>query len=200
MPRITEQAKKATRRRIIEAASDLFKGKGFAEATTREIALGAGIATGTLFNYFPTKVDIVMNLMMTALDRAAGDFAKQQRQGASLEEDLFLNVSTGLRRMKVHRKYIGPALETTMSPLASSSTSEQAAAIRVAHLETVQRTISKHDLAPPVWTVAIQLYWTLYIGVLAFWVDDSSPKQEDTLATLDQSIAMYVSWLRERQD
>jgi hypothetical protein len=102
--------------------------------------------------------------------------------------------------MKVHRKYIGRALETTMSPLASSSTSEQAAAIRVAHLETVQRTISKHDLAPPVWTVAIQLYWTLYIGVLAFWVDDSSPKQEDTLATLDQSIAMYVSWLRERQD
>lgn len=199
MPRITEQAKQATRTRIIEAACALFKSKGFEQATTRDIAQGAGIATGTLFNYFPTKEEIVMTLMTTALDRAAGDFAKQQRERASLEEDLFLNVATGLRRLKVHRKYVGPALETTLSPLASSSISEETEAIRVAHLETVQQTISKHGLVPAVWTVAMQLYWTLYTGVLAFWVNDSSPKQEDTLAMLDQSISMYVSWLRERR-
>ena len=32
-------------------------------------------------------------------------------------------------------------------------------------------------------------------GVLAFWSKDASPKQEDTLALLDQSLAMFVGWL-----
>jgi hypothetical protein len=39
------------------------------------------------------------------------------------------------------------------------------------------------------------LYWTLYTGVLAFWSKDASPRQEDTLALLDQSLAMFVGWL-----
>ena len=44
--------------------------------------------------------------------------------------------------------------------------------------------------------VASQMYWTLYLGVLAHWINDKSPKQEDTLALLDQSIAMFVGWLQ----
>jgi hypothetical protein len=39
------------------------------------------------------------------------------------------------------------------------------------------------------------LYWTLYTGVLAYWSSDASPRQEDTLALLDQSLAMFVGWL-----
>jgi hypothetical protein len=38
------------------------------------------------------------------------------------------------------------------------------------------------------------LYWTLYLGVLTFWGNDPSPNQEDTLALMDQSLAMFVQW------
>jgi len=31
--------------------------------------------------------------------------------------------------------------------------------------------------------------------VLAFWANDRSPKQEDTLALVDQSLNMFVGWL-----
>ncbi|MBC8355699.1 MAG: TetR/AcrR family transcriptional regulator [Planctomycetes bacterium] len=198
MPRITEEAKQATRKRILDTALSLFKSKGFEQATTRDIANEAGIAAGTLFNYFPAKEDIVMALVTVALARAAEEFAKQKREGASLEEDLFLNVSTGLRRLKPYRRYVGPVLETTLSPMVASASNEQAQAIRVAHLERVQEAISSHGQSLATWTIAMQLYWTLYTGVLAFWVNDSSPKQEDTLAMLDQSISMFVSWLKER--
>jgi hypothetical protein len=44
------------------------------------------------------------------------------------------------------------------------------------------------------------LYWTLYTGLLTFWASDSSRKQEETLALLDQSIAMFVGWLSENRD
>jgi hypothetical protein len=39
------------------------------------------------------------------------------------------------------------------------------------------------------------LYWTLYTGVLAFWASDASPKQENTLALLDESMTMFTGWL-----
>ena len=53
---------------------------------------------------------------------------------------------------------------------------------------------------PDVSPIALQVYWTLYIGVLSFWAADKSPKQEDTLALLDQSIAMFVGWLQSGEN
>jgi Tetracyclin repressor-like, C-terminal domain len=41
----------------------------------------------------------------------------------------------------------------------------------------------------------MQLYWTLYLGVLAYWAADASPNQEDTLALLDQSLKLFVASL-----
>jgi TetR/AcrR family transcriptional regulator len=45
----------ATRVRILDAAEAVFAERGFAGASTREIALAAGIGKRMLFYYFPTK-------------------------------------------------------------------------------------------------------------------------------------------------
>jgi hypothetical protein len=43
--------------------------------------------------------------------------------------------------------------------------------------------------------VTVQLYWTLYLGVLAYWAADESPGQEDSLTLLDQSLKLFVASL-----
>ena len=68
--RITAETKTATRQRILDVASELFRRKGFDATATRDIALAAGIAAGTLFNYFPTKEAIVG--VLDALHRSTG--------------------------------------------------------------------------------------------------------------------------------
>lgn len=47
---------------ILEAALKLFTEKGFHGTSTAEISREAGVATGTLFNYFPTKEDLINSL------------------------------------------------------------------------------------------------------------------------------------------
>jgi hypothetical protein len=60
------------------------------------------------------------------------------------------------------------------------------------HLKAVEQIAAAHG-HPALSPLALQLYWTLYLGVFAHWTTDESPKQEDTLALLDQSLKLFVA-------
>jgi AcrR family transcriptional regulator len=213
--RVTAQTKSATRQRILDVAKRHFAQQGFDAATTRDIARAAEIAVGTLFNYFPTKESIVECLVSDACARAAEEFRArhsapttpaadsdpaQADEPPSLEEELFAQAAAILRKLKPYRKYLPAVLETTLSPLARHEANRTQASVRAAHLETVSRIVCQHGQHESLSPVALQLYWTLYTGVLTFWAQDRSPRQEDTLALLDQSLAMFAGWLTNQRD
>ncbi|WP_166244220.1 TetR/AcrR family transcriptional regulator [Paenibacillus turpanensis] len=57
-----EEKKKETRRRLIEAAEELFKTKGYEETAVSEITDKAGVAKGTFFNYFQNKEQVFFEI------------------------------------------------------------------------------------------------------------------------------------------
>ncbi len=199
--RITSQAKLETRDRILAAGRDRFGQQGFLAASTRDIAKDAGIAAGTLFNYFPNKESLAMTLLGSALDEARDVWLARRGPKDSLEEDLFAHVATGLRALAPYRSWVGEVLETAMSPFARSIVSHEGDAVRATHLESVSDILREHALraadfepAPPSF-VSIHLYWTLYLGVLAYWSGDESEKQGDSLVVLDQSLQLFANSL-----
>ena len=197
--RITAAAKDETRKRILKVSQKQFAQQGFEQTTTRDIARDANIAVGTLFNYFPTKESIVENLVnegcFRAVERFAADLERNgQKDSATLEEELFAHVAAVLRELKPFRKYLPAVLETSLSPLAADRSGDHTS-LRTAHLEIVSQILLRHAPQGAISPTAIQLYWTLYTGVLVFWASDSSPRQEDSLALLDQSLSMFVGWL-----
>jgi AcrR family transcriptional regulator len=194
--RVTAEAKAATRERIIDAARQLFASKGFDASTTRDIADAAGIASGTLFNYFATKEDLLACLAAEAVAGANREFEQRAKGEAPFEEALFAFVAAGMRKLKPLRQHLTVLLESALSPLAAADVDGDRS-LRVGHLEIVARLAKQHR--GELDAVALQLYWTLYTGVLTFWARDRSAKQEDTLALLDQSLSMFVGWL-EKQD
>lgn len=196
--RITAEEKIATRKRILDSARRLFREEGFADTTTRDISRAAGVAAGTLFNYFPTKEDVVLELAAEAIAKAVDDFHRRRRDGATLEEDLFGFIAAQLRKLRPLRTFLGPALETSMHPARSAQRDGQSDAIRTAYFESLGDVLAEHGLSGDLPTTAAHLHWSLYLGVMAFWTADRSPKQEDTLALLDESIQMFVQWLRSQ--
>jgi AcrR family transcriptional regulator len=52
-----------TRARILEAAARVFAERGYAGGTTNHIAADAGISIGSLYQYFPNKDSILVELM-----------------------------------------------------------------------------------------------------------------------------------------
>jgi AcrR family transcriptional regulator len=192
--RITAEEKQATRERIEAAALELFRTRGFEATTTRDIAKAAQIATGTLFNYFTAKEAIVIAMAEEGLAKAQAAAAKQPA-AETLEEDLFALVAAELRQLRPLRRFITPVLETALSPLSNTAANGETS-LRVQHLESVARITRTHGVAE-ISAVALQVYWSLYTGVLAYWAADKSPKQEDTLALLDNSLHMFAAWLHD---
>jgi len=197
--RVTAEAKSDTRRRILQAAASLFARDGWQNTTTRGIAQSAGIATGTLFNYFATKEAIAAALMAEALEHVDEEFRAGRREENSLEGDLFSLIWSGLRNLREFRRFLAPAADTIFSPLARQTPDSPGDAIRVGHLELVAGIVASHGFPASLPAVTMQLYWTLYLGVLAYWAADDSPGQEDTLALLDQSLKLFVASLNTGQ-
>lgn len=60
MPKVVDHD--AQRARILASCSALFAARGYGTVTMREIARAAGVSTGSIYHYFPTKKDILAQL------------------------------------------------------------------------------------------------------------------------------------------
>ncbi len=210
--RITASAKERTRERLLDAARQRFDAQGFSAANTRDIAKDAGLAAGTLFNYFPNKESLAMTVIGSELAAARETWRARRRPEDTLVEDLFSHVATGLRALQPHRAWVGEVLETGMSPFATGGANREGDAVRAAHLEGVHEILAAHGAAEPATgdapstaltapgVVGMHLYWTLYLGVLAWWSGDPSEHQADTLVVLDRSLQLFVASLRGAKD
>ncbi|HKV39117.1 MAG TPA: TetR/AcrR family transcriptional regulator, partial [Blastocatellia bacterium] len=109
--KISAQQKAQVRVAIERSAERLFRKHGFAAATTRQIATAAGVATGTVFNYFPTKDHLGLSLLRGALEAGNQDFELHRRGDESLAEELFAYMWACLKRLKRDRAFAGEVLQ-----------------------------------------------------------------------------------------
>src|SRR4051794_34976484 len=74
-----------TQAQLLHAAAHVFAQRGVGAATIQEIAAGAGVTAGTVYNHFATKEDLVARLAVAigqSLCRAIADSARQVADGA----------------------------------------------------------------------------------------------------------------------
>src|SRR6266446_9378373 len=148
------QNKAAIRKRIVTSALSLFQTKGFDATTTKAIARKAGIAEGTVFNYFRTKEDIALHFFEQEVDQAIAAVRENPRlRKAPLEEKLFTLVHSQLEFLAPYEKFIGTALIHALKPASPlGSFSHRAQELRHRYLgfveELIEETIPKHRHSP----------------------------------------------------
>src|SRR5436309_12552886 len=80
---LRERKKEQTRQAIADAALRLFARRGFEEVTVAEVGRAADVSEGTVFNYFPTKEDLLYR-QMESFEAALVDAVRERPAGESV--------------------------------------------------------------------------------------------------------------------
>ncbi|QEV17862.1 TetR family transcriptional regulator [Streptomyces alboniger] len=84
-PALTER-QEARRRRILHASAQLASRGGFDAVQMREVAEAAGVALGTLYRYFPSKVHLLVATMQDQLQHMHTTIRKRPPAGETAAE------------------------------------------------------------------------------------------------------------------
>jgi len=185
--------------KILNAALDLFRRDGFDNATMRDIAAAAGVATGAAYYYYPSKDAIVMDFYRRSCAEMQPRIAAALQGISRLEPRLRELIRVKLTHFASNRGVLRALLRNGADPAHPLSPfSPQTREIREIDLAWFTRILEDcgtripRDLEPHLPGVL----WLFQMGVIYFWVIDDSPLQARTARLLDLSVKSVVTLVR----
>jgi AcrR family transcriptional regulator len=198
MTKKTTPKSEETRARILEAALTTFCERGFERATMREIAQAAQVATGAAYYYFDSKEAIVMAFYQRAQEELRPEVERALKTSRTFEARVRAIVSTKLTYFGPNRALLG-ALSAHADPSHPLSPfSEETRAVREEDVAGFARAVddSRVRLPRQIAPYLPRLLWLYQMGVILFWVYDSSPGQRRTDVLLEKTLKMMALTLR----
>ncbi len=194
--------KEKTRRAILRAALTLFAQKGFFNTTTKAISRKAGIAEGTLFNYFPTKEDLALYFFEQELLGIVEWYEQEQGiRGAALPEKLFAIVHRLLDRIGPYEDFIGAVYLRALQPSSKlSPLSLTAQEQNLRYLRFVRGVLAQaaaQGEIPDLGDLGAYAFALFHLAVITYWLQDRSAGKEQTLALLDRCLKVSTAVLKK---
>jgi AcrR family transcriptional regulator len=166
MPRISSHARRALveerKSQILAAAAKVFARKGYERATIAEIAKEAGVAEGSIYNYFKNKSDLLVSVprqfVQPAVETVSLEFTRAPVGASGAPEQLLTFVARNLIATVTHNidlfRVFLSALPT-MSASARQKYLEQVPLLAFGVLETyfrqqIEAGVFRRDLDPAV--------------------------------------------------
>lgn len=193
--------KQKTRKAILTAALGLFSTKGFFKTTTKQISQKAGIAEGTLFNYFRTKEDLALYFFDQELEALMKWFYAQTRlRSAALPEQLFAIIHRHLERVGPYEEFIGAVYLRALQPVSKlSPLNLEAQSLNLRYLRFVRSVLEAaegREEIPQLGDIGAYAFGIFHVAMLSHWLQDDSPGKEKTLALLDRSLKLATTILK----
>ena len=187
-----------TRARILEAALAVFRERGFSNATMREIAVRAQVAVGAAYYYFDSKDAIVMAFYERSQSEMGPAIDARLNDCRTLETRLGCVVGYKFEYFQPNRKLLGTLSAHSDPHHPLSPFSEQTQIIREQDIALFARAVedSKVKLPRRIKPYLPRLLWLYQMGLILFWVYDSSPEQRRTGLIFEKTLQMILLTLR----
>jgi AcrR family transcriptional regulator len=187
-----------TRTRILEAALALFRKRGFEKATMRDIAQESGVALGAAYYYFDSKDALVMAFYKRAQRDLDPLLEEVLSRTQGLEERLQGVIEVKFGYFAPNRKLMG-ALSAHIDPQHPLSPfSGETRAIREHDINFLAAAVDggKTRIPDDLKAHLPRVLWLYQMGLLLFWVYDSSPGQTRTKQLFQKSLSIVVNLIK----
>jgi AcrR family transcriptional regulator len=182
-----------TRAAIIEAALRLFRETGYEATTMRAISREAGVSTGNAYYYFGSKEELIREFYA----RNQAEHEAACRAVLATETALAPRLRGTLRALidvlapyhTFAAKFFKHAAEPSnpLSPFSSESSAPRDAAIAL-YAEVVDGSTVRLDR--DLRARLPELLWLYSLGVVMFWVHDTSPGCAKTYELIDRTVPL----------
>ena len=197
-PRVTSRAED-TRKKIYEAAMEMFREKGFEETTMRDIAAKADVALGGTYYYYSSKDAIVLAFYREMQETSTSLVTERLADKKKLKDRIRAVLDQRLKLLAPNRKFCAALFRHApdgADPLSPFSAETQP--IRDAAIEQMRLALEGGDVKIPadLKPRLPYLLWLYQMALIMFWLYDRSPGQERTEKLMEKSLGLLVNLLR----
>lgn len=198
--KISQDQKRENREKIIDAAVDLIISKDLKTATMREIARKAGIGDATIYNYFPTKEAIVYGYYESKFDQVTQKLkAIENFNEFTFQEQLQTFFETKLDLFMVDRDFLDKTFKVAFFALSQHYSRIRPIKDRFMVIieDMFNAAIEVNEIPEQVFKeLTIQFFWEYYIGIVIYWLNDTSDQFQETSVLIDKSMDLACASLR----
>jgi len=194
----TKTKSEETRERIMQAALQLFHDRGFETTTMRDIASKSGLATGAAYYYFESKDSIVLAFYDQARRVMEPRLEEVLAETRDLRERIKRLIQVKLEYFEPSRDLLRALSGHTNPDYALSPFSKETREIRENDIHFFKRALEESRSPGPedLSEYLPRLLWMYQMGIILFWINDSSKKQSKTQALLNESLDVVIRLIK----
>ena len=168
----------------------MFREHGYEDTTMRAIAERAGVSLGNAYYYFHSKEHLIQAFYHLTNEQHLAASSPQLEKLQSLKARLLKVMQLKIETLEPYHQFAGVLFKTAahpespLNPFADASDPVRQASIQL--FETVVEG-SKARIPKDLRAELPYLLWVYHMGVILFWIHDSSRKQRRTYRLIDQT-------------
>ena len=177
----------------MEAALRLFRENGYEAATMRAIAREAGVSTGNAYYYFGSKDELIHEFYL----RNHAEHAAACRSMLDAEREfagrLHGTLTTLIQVLNPYHSFAATFYKHAAEPASPLSPfSTESSAARDASIALFREVAdgSSARIDPELRAELPELLWLYSLGIVLFWVHDTSPERAKTYRLIDSTVPL----------
>ena len=180
-----------TKALILGTALEMLHERGYEQTTMRAIAEKAGVSLGNAYHYFGSKDHLIQAFYQRTHEEHLQASLPALQKESSLKARLLSVIRLKIDTLEPYHEFAGVLFQTAADPHSPLNPFAHAAApVRRDSIKLFEDVVaeSKARIPNDLRAELPYLLWLYHMGIILFWIHDSSRKRARTYRLIDQTV------------
>ena len=180
-----------TKALILNTALEMLHERGYEDTTMRAIAEKAGVSLGNAYHYFGSKDHLIQAFYHRTHEEHLRASLPALRKESSLRARLLAVIRLKIDTLEPYHEFAGVLFQTAADPHSPLNPFAHAAApVRRDSIRLFEDLVagSKARIPSDLREELPYLLWLYHMGIILFWIHDTSRKRARTYRLIDQTV------------
>ena len=180
-----------TKALILSTALEMLQERGYEQTTMRAIAQKAGVSLGNAYHYFGSKDHLIQAFYHRTHEEHLRASLPALKTEKSLKGRLHAVIRLKIDTLEPYHEFAGVLFQTAAHPHSPLNPFAHAAApVRRDSIKLFDDLVeqTKQRIPDDLRAELPYLLWLYHMGIILFWIHDSSPRRARTYRLIDQTV------------